>query len=62
MIRVVKMGNQWYGMEIGDVLTGNDTEIENIMSFLDNAEVVVLANDQEEAESAIGWSIEMVEV
>ena len=62
MYRMVKMGNRWLGMELEEPLTKD--EFENIQSFLDNYQPVLLVNDLETVERVLEdqeWEIVDVE-
>jgi len=62
MYRMVKMGNRWLGIELKEGLTQD--EFENIQSFLDNSESVLIVSDLENVESLLEdqeWEIVDVE-
>lgn len=56
VMRVVKMGHKWYGMEVD---LGRD--LDNIEYFIKSGEPVLLAYDLDEAECAINEEITVVE-
>jgi|WetSurSiteA1Bulk_404760.scaffolds.fasta_scaffold38497_2 hypothetical protein len=51
MYRMVKMGNRWLGVELKNRL--DEDEMENIQSFLDNDEPVLIVNNLEGVESIL---------
>lgn len=58
MIRLVKMGGRWYGLEIGRI---DDQEVDNIEAFVEAGEPVVFCQDLEDAEEYLDvHDVEMV--
>ena len=51
MIRLVRMGGQWYGLEINRI---DAQEMENIEEFVNEGSPVVFCYDLEDAEEYVG--------
>lgn len=52
MIRIVKMSNKYYGIEIDSI----EDDLENIKDFIDQGTPVILVNDLEDLEFTYGIS------
>lgn len=59
MYRLIKMNDRWYATEIDSDV---ENDIDNIQAFLENGEVVVLADDIEWAAETIGIKPEDIEL
>ncbi len=59
MIRLVKMGGKWYGLEIREI---DSDEVDNLIAFVESGEPVLLCCDLEEAEELLDIDIDDVEM
>ena len=62
MYRVTRVGRTWYAIDIGgDDLKDNVQEIKRIQEFVNNGDVVILADDLGNIQKVIGEKIVIVD-
>jgi len=61
MYRLVKMSDKWYGVEVSDLYSLTDDELEDISIFVGEGTPVMLVDDLSDLEN-IGLSADDIEV
>ena len=59
MYRLIKMSGTWYATEIE---YGIEKDVDNIQAFIENGEIVVLADDLEWAADQLGIDFDEIEL